>query len=105
MSFVADPAPRAWTGPDAVVVIRQNSPEGACEWLRYDLSVMTAWQPVKTRFGRKPLESQVCGTRTKRVACKTPSPSGVGTEMRNGAISRVPTIGASQISMSRSALR
>ena len=113
MSLMADPAPRAWTGPDAIVVIRQKSPEGAPR-------IAPPWperndRPVPSQNAIGPLsaaqrafmalEGSACGVNTKRVACRTPSPSGVGTEIRNGTIVRVPAIGASHISMPRSALR
>jgi hypothetical protein len=46
-----------------------------------------------------------CGVETNSVACKTPRPIGVGTATRKGTITRVPVMGASQSSMSRSCAR
>ena len=46
-----------------------------------------------------------CATATNCFACSTPRPSGVGIEKRNGTSTRVPAIGASQTSASRSSTR
>jgi hypothetical protein len=51
------------------------------------------------------LDTSVCRVQTKRVACKMPTPIGVGTEIRNGTKSRVPARGASHISILRSSCR
>jgi hypothetical protein len=46
-----------------------------------------------------------CGVDMNCVACRTPSPIGVGTVTRKGTITRVPAMGASQSSISRSCMR
>jgi hypothetical protein len=46
-----------------------------------------------------------CGVEMNCVACRTPSPIGVGTVTRKGTITRVPAMGASQSSISRSCMR
>ena len=46
-----------------------------------------------------------CATETNCFACSKPSPIGVGMAKRNGTRTRVPEIGASQTSASRSAMR
>src|SRR5262249_48791753 len=49
--------------------------------------------------------SEGWATVTNSVARSNPTPSGVGIEKRNGTSRRVPAIGASQTSASRSATR
>jgi hypothetical protein len=50
-------------------------------------------------------ECDGCATVTNEIACNRPVPSGVGNEKRNGTKTRVPEIGASHTSASRSSTR
>jgi hypothetical protein len=65
-----------------------------------------------SELGRRPSNHCVfavallgCGVDMNCVACRTPSPIGVGTVTRKGIITRVPAMGASQSSISRSCMR